>query len=179
MLDLVNKLTHRRFYRGAHPNLIGRIVNSLFAMIHSSGLGPSYMVTLEVLGRKSGRLITLPVAIALVDGQRYLVSMLGNEAQWVQNVRAANGQAFVRRGGRTPVQLEEVPVDQRAPILKAYLQRAPGARPHIPVDKSAPVAAFEAVAPSFPVFRIVPVNGGQQHWNLSARLERRGNDETG
>mgnify|MGYP002683123683 CR=1 FL=1 len=88
--------------------------------------------------------------------------MLGNEAQWVQNVRATHGRAFIRRAGRTAVRLEEVPVDQRAPILKAYLQRAPGARPHIPVNKDAPVAAFEAVAASCPVFRIVP-DGANEH----------------
>ncbi len=118
------------------------------------------MVTLEVAGRKSGRIISLPVAVALVGGQRYLVSMLGDEAQWVRNVRAAHGRAFIRSGGRTEVQLEEVPVDQRAPILKAYLQRAPGARPHIPVDKDAGLAEFEAVSASFPVFRIIP-NGAE------------------
>ncbi|MCC7448888.1 MAG: nitroreductase family deazaflavin-dependent oxidoreductase [Anaerolineae bacterium] len=158
MLDRLNNFTHRRFYRGQRPNWIGRLINRFFAALHSVGILPDYMVTLEVIGRKTGRLVTLPVAIARVNGQRYLVSMLGNEAQWVQNVRAAHGRAFIRRGGRTAVQLEEVPVDQRASILKAYLQRAPGARPHIPVDKDAPVAAFEAVAPSFPVFRIV-LNG--------------------
>ncbi|KPV54263.1 hypothetical protein SE17_04840 [Kouleothrix aurantiaca] len=156
VLDKVNNITHRRFYRGQRPSRIGRLINSFFAAIHSSGIAPSYMVTLEVTGRKSGRLIALPVAMALVDGQQYLVSMLGNGAQWVQNVRAAHGRAFIRRKGRTAVQLEEVPVDQRAPILKAYLRRAPGARPHIPADKDAPVEAFEAVASSFPVFRIVP-----------------------
>lgn len=156
VLDKVNNITHRRCDRGQRPSRIGRLINSFFAAIHSSGIAPSYMVTLEVTGRKSGRLIALPVAMALVDGQQYLVSMLGNGAQWVQNVRAAHGRAFIRRKGRTAVQLEEVPVDQRAPILKAYLRRAPGARPHIPADKDAPVEAFEAVASSFPVFRIVP-----------------------
>jgi hypothetical protein len=40
-------------------------------------------------------------------------------------------------------------------MLKAYLQRAPGARAHIPIDKDAPLAAFAQVAPQFPVFRIV------------------------
>ena len=155
MLDKLNNATHRRFYRGQRPNRIGRLINRFFAVIHSLGIAPSYMVTLEVRGRKSGQLIALPVAMALVGGQRYLVSMLGNEAQWVQNVRAAQGKAFIRRGGRKAVQLEEVPIDRRAPILKAYLQYAPGARPHIPVNKDAPVAAFEGVAASFPVFRIV------------------------
>jgi len=39
--------------------------------------------------------------------------------------------------------------------LKAYLQRAPGARPHIPVHKDAPLAEFEQVAAQFLVFRVV------------------------
>jgi hypothetical protein len=56
---------------------------------------------------------------------------------------------------REQVRLEEVPVDQRAPILKAYLKRAPGARPHLPVNKDAPLAEFEAVAAAYPVFRVV------------------------
>ncbi len=70
--------------------------------------------------------------------QPYLISMLGNEAQWVCNVRAAHGKAFIRSGKRREVLLEEVPVEQRAPVLKAYLKRAPGARPHIPVAADCP-----------------------------------------
>ena len=146
----------RWMYRGNRPNWLARILNNLSQVIHSSGIASDYMVTLEVTGRKSGRLISLPVAITIVDRQRYLVSMLGNGVQWVQNVRAAQGKACIRSGGRTEVRLEEVPIGQRAPILKAYLQRAPGARPHIPVDKDAPLSEFEAISASFPVFRIVP-----------------------
>jgi hypothetical protein len=41
-----------------------------------------------------------------------------------------------------------------ARILKAYLQRAPGARAHVPVDRDAPMAEFEPIAGAFPVFRI-------------------------
>ncbi len=147
----------RWLYRGNRPNWIARVLNRGWQFIHSSGLLPNYLVTLEVVGRKSGRVVSLPVVVALVGGQRYLVSMLGDEAQWVQNVRAAGGKAAIRSGRRSEVFLEEVPVTQRAPILKAYLQRAPGARPHIPVSKDAPLADFEAAAASFPVFRIVPV----------------------
>jgi deazaflavin-dependent oxidoreductase (nitroreductase family) len=113
------------------------------------------MVTLEVTGRKSGRTVSLPVVVAVVDGQRYLVSMLGENVNWVQNVRAAGGKAVLHSGSREEVHLEEVPADQRAPILKAYLQRAPGARPHVPVNKDAPMADFEKVAADFPVFRVV------------------------
>jgi deazaflavin-dependent oxidoreductase (nitroreductase family) len=109
---------------------------------------------MEVTGRKSGRTFSLPVVVAIVDGQRYLVSMLGDNVQWVQNVRAAGGRAVLRSGGREQIQLEEVPVDQRAPILKAYLQRAPGARPHVPVKKDATLAEFQKIAAAFPVFRV-------------------------
>lgn len=146
----------RWIYRGNRPGWIAHLLNKAWETFHSSGLGPRHWVTLEIIGRKSGKLISLPVVIAIVDGERYLVSMLGNEAQWVQNVRASQGKAFIRRGGRTQVCLEEVPVEQRAPILKDYLQRAPGARPHIPVSKDAPIKDFEVVAALFPVFHIVP-----------------------
>lgn len=130
------------------------MLNRWWATLFSSGILPNYMVTLEVIGRKSGRTVTLPVAVVVVDGQRYLASMLGENVNWVQNVRASGGKAVIRRRGRENVHLEEVPADQRAPILKAYLQIAPGARPHIPVNKDAPIAEFEKIAAAFPVFRI-------------------------
>jgi deazaflavin-dependent oxidoreductase (nitroreductase family) len=131
------------------------MLNRAWAALFSSGILPDYMVTLEVTGRTSGRTISLPVAVAVVKGQRYLVSMLGENVQWVHNVRATGGRAVLRRHGREQVHLEEVPAEQRAPILKAYLQRAPGARPHVPVNKDAPLAEFEKVATAFPVFRVV------------------------
>ena len=126
----------------------------------SLGVTSNYMVTLEVTGRKSGRTISLPVVLALVDGRRYLVSMLGENVNWVQNVGAAGGRAVLQSGGREEVQLEEVPADQRAPILRAYLKRAPGARPHMPVNKDAPIEEFQKVALAFPVFRLAPDRKG-------------------
>jgi deazaflavin-dependent oxidoreductase (nitroreductase family) len=145
---------HQWLYRGQRPNWIARVLNRGWAILHSSGLLPDSMVTLEVRGRKSGRTVSLPVALTTVSGERYLVSMLGENVQWVQNVRAAGGQAVLRRHGREQVHLEEVPVDQRAPILKAYLKLAPGARPHVPVNKDAPLATFEQIAATFPVFQV-------------------------
>ena len=145
----------RWLYRGKRPNWIARVMNRSSAIVASWGVAPNFLLTLEVTGRKSGRTFSLPVVIALVDGKRYLVSMLGNDVQWVRNVRAAEGRAVLRSGDREDVRLEEVPVDQRAPILKAYLQRAPGARPHVPVKKNAPLSEFEDIAAAFPVFRVV------------------------
>jgi F420H(2)-dependent quinone reductase len=145
----------RWMYRGQRPNWIARTLNRAWAAVASSGVASNYLVTLEVTGKKSGRTVSLPVVVAVVGGQRYLVSMLGENVNWVQNVRAAGGKAALRSGGLEEVCLEDVPVDQRAPILKAYLQRAPGARPHVPVNKDAPLAEFEKIAADFPVFRVM------------------------
>ena len=145
----------RWLYRGQRPNWIARILNRIGAIVASWGVTPNYLVTLEVTGRKSGRTVSQPMVVAVVNGQRYLVSMLGENVHWVRNVRAAGGRAVLRSGSREEVHLEEVLVDQRAPILKAYLQRAPGARPHMPVNKDAPIAEFEKIATEFPVFHVV------------------------
>jgi hypothetical protein len=44
--------------------------------------------------------------------------------------------------------------------LKAYLQIAPGARPHTPVGKEAPLAEFESIAAKYPVFKLAVINVG-------------------
>ena len=142
-------------YRGGHPNWVARLLNRCSAVVYALGVAPNYLVTLEVAGRRSGRPIRLPLVMAVVAGERYLVSMLGAGIGWVQNVQAAGGNVILHHGQHEAVHLEAVAVDQRAPILKAYLQRAPGARAHVPIDKDAPLAAFAQVALKIPVFRVV------------------------
>jgi deazaflavin-dependent oxidoreductase (nitroreductase family) len=142
-------------YRGKRPNWIAKILNGAIANSASKSISPDGVVALEVIGRKSGRVISFPLVMVTVDGQRYLASMLGDNTQWVRNVRAVNGKAVLRSGGYKEVLLKEIPADQRAPILKAYLQAAPGARPHVPVDMDAPLAEFEKIAAEFPVFRLI------------------------
>jgi len=83
--------------------------------------------------------------------------MLGENAAWVRNIRAANGEAVLQHGRREEVRLEEIPAGQRAPVLKTYLQRAPGARPHVAVEKDAPLSEFERIAAAIPVFRVLAV----------------------
>lgn len=144
----------RWMYRDGRPHLLAKILNRGWAIIHASGVAPNYFVTLEVVGRQSGKIISFPLAMAVMDGNRYLVSMLGNDANWVRNVKAASGKATLRHGKTEHVQLVEVETGQRAPILKRYLQVAPGARPHIPVDKDAPLSEFEQIAGQYPVFRV-------------------------
>jgi hypothetical protein len=145
---------HRWYYRGGRPNRVAKFLNRISATLHATGIAPNYMVTLEVVGRKSGKVISFPLVMTVIDGEQYLVSMLGQEANWVQNLKAAAGRATLRHGVDEQVRLEEVDVALRPPILKAYLKHAPGGRPHIPVDKDAPLAEFEKVAAQIPVFRV-------------------------
>lgn len=141
-------------YQGGHPNFIAKVLNSGWAMIHSLGIMPNYLVTLQIVGRKSGKLISFPLAMTVMNGERYLVSMLGENANWVRNLQAAEGKGILRHGITEHVVLELVAEQQRAPIIKAYLKIAPGARPHIPVDKDAPITEFEKITPQFPVYQV-------------------------
>lgn len=145
----------RWLYRTGRPGWIATALNVVNDRLFAAArLSPERAVTMVVVGRKTGRDVHVPVVIASYGGERYLVSMLGDEANWVANVRAAQGRATLRRDGDTPVVLTDVPVNDRAPIIRRYLELAPGARPHIPVDRRAPVADFEGIAADYPVFRI-------------------------
>lgn len=151
-LDRVN----RWMYRGGKPNALARGLNRMWGKVFATGRGPDQVATLEVVGRKSGKPVTLPVVIADWAGERYLVSMLGDDVNWVRNVRAAGGNAHLLQGARTPIRLEQIPPSERAPIIKRYAELAPGGRSHIPVDHRAPAAEFEPIAARYPVFRIDP-----------------------
>jgi hypothetical protein len=148
-------------YKGGRPNWVAALVNRCWAAVHALGVAPHSLVTLEVRSRRTGRRISLPLVMVIIEGERYLVSMLGAEVDWVRNVKAAGGKVTLRHGRREEVHLEEVAADRRAPVLKAYLKRAPGARPHLPVHKDAPLSEFEQVSAQFPVFRVISGSAGR------------------
>jgi hypothetical protein len=144
----------RWLYKSGRPNRFARLQNQVSARIYGAGIWPRRAAALDVRGRKSGRVISFPVVITESGGERYLVSMLGENVNWVRNVRATGGDAVLRHGRREAVRLVETPADAKPAILRRYLEVAPGARPHVPVDRHGPQQAFERVAPQIPVFRI-------------------------
>jgi F420H(2)-dependent quinone reductase len=146
----------RAMYSAGRANATARRFARLWAVVFGLGLAPRRWVTLEVAGRRSGRLARFPLGMADWDGRWYLVPMLGGQCNWVQNVRAADGRATLRHGRAVACRLVEVPVSERPVLIRRYLQKVPGARPHIPVDQREPVAEFEAIAPRYPVFRVCP-----------------------
>lgn len=96
----------RWMYCGGRPNRLARFLNGIWTRTAAAGLPPQRMHTLEVRGRRSGRLRSFPVVVADYEGER-------------------------------------------------YLELAPGARPHIPVDPNAFPAAFERIVSQCPVFRVL------------------------
>jgi F420H(2)-dependent quinone reductase len=146
----------RWLYPGGRPNRLARLLNRGWAIVHGSGLLPRRYVTLQVPGRRTGRMLSFPLVMADYQGERYLVAMLGERSSWVRNVRAAAGRAVLRHGRRQAVRLEEVDPNARAPIVRRYLSLAPGPRAFIPVDPHAPLVEFQKVAPQIPVFRVSP-----------------------
>jgi hypothetical protein len=147
----------RAMYRGGRANATARRLSRLWAAAFGLGLLPHRWVTLEVAGRRTGRLCRFPLGMADWNGDWYLVPMLGERCNWVQNVRAAGGLVTLRRRRGRRCQLVEIPAAERPPILRRYLQKVPGARPHIPVDRHAEVADFESVASLYPVFRVTTI----------------------
>jgi deazaflavin-dependent oxidoreductase (nitroreductase family) len=158
----------RAMYPSGRADARARSLARLWAGVFALGLAPRRWVTLEVTGRKSGRPVRFPLGMADWNGQWYLVSMLGEHCNWVQNVRAADGRAVLRHRRPVSCRLVAVPVSERPPIIRRYLQKVPGARPHVPVDRHAPLTEFQAIAPQYPVFRVVP-----------AQVEGRAPDGTG
>jgi hypothetical protein len=120
----------------------------------AAGVGPSYAATLEVRGRKSGRIVSFPVVVADYGGERYLVAMLGQQSNWVRNLRADREAVLVHRKRREPVSLIEDFTNTRAAILRRYLELAPGARPFFPIGPDAPLSDFEPIVENYPVFRV-------------------------
>jgi deazaflavin-dependent oxidoreductase (nitroreductase family) len=113
------------------------------------------MYLLTVPGRRTGRPRTHPVAHVTINGALYVLEAFPG-ADWVKNARAA-GRGRLTRGRRTrQVRLREVPVGERAAILRQFpRQNRPGVRVfiHNGVVASGDPDSFAAAAPHCTVFR--------------------------
>ena len=143
-----------------------RRLQSIAPMFGRLGMTPSYVVELEVPGRRTG----LPRRTLLVQvdhqGEHYLVALAG-ESEWVRNVRAAAGDVVLTHGNqRYDAHLTDVPVEQRAEVIRAYVHRpsprgrdmvrAGEARHYFGIDPGAPLEQIATIAGHYPVFRVDP-----------------------
>ena len=136
-------------------NVVEDVYRRVFWVIATLGLPPGFIVRLETQGRRSGRTYTSILITANQSNERYLVSVLGEGSDWVRNVRAAGGSAAIRHGRTRAVRLEDVPIDQRPPILKSYLRWALGARAVLELSPGSPIEEFQRIAAEHPTFRII------------------------
>jgi hypothetical protein len=143
----------RTMYAGARPDARAKAIHRRFVSGPLPRLLPIAAV-LDVKGRVSQATVRVPLVIVPYRRRWYLVSMLGQRANWVRNVRAAQGEAVLTHGRRRAVRLVEVAPEDRPPILKRYLLFAVSGRPHMPISWRAPLQDFAAIAADYPVFRV-------------------------
>ena len=116
----------RWLYRRRHANRMAGFLNAAQARLAAVGVGPRWLVMVEVTGRRSGKTIAFPAVIADYD-KRPVPSVHARRRHQLGTQRPrVRGHAVLRHSDREPVMLHEVDIDQRAPILRCYLQRAPG-----------------------------------------------------
>ena len=138
-------------------NLTRKIVDQIIQWLIIWDLAPEHYYLLTVQGRKTGRKRTHPVALVENGTQKWLVAPYGS-VNWVLNARAA-GQVTIRRGKSIEnYSIEDVPLDERAPILKQYITLFAITRPYFDVKPSDPVEKFVPEAQWRPVFTLIGVS---------------------
>ncbi|HEY6408655.1 MAG TPA: nitroreductase/quinone reductase family protein [Ktedonobacteraceae bacterium] len=134
------------------------IMNAIFIRMVRMDLIPGAHL-ISVPGRKSGVMRTTPLFVLRHEGHRWLVAGF-EQADWVKNLRAAGWCVLIhdRRQERVAVIEVEEP-EVRAPLLRAFVQRAPGSNRGFTIKADAPLSEFITIAPQHPVFRVVePTN---------------------
>ncbi|MDF3041025.1 MAG: uncharacterized protein K0Q71_3731 [Thermomicrobiales bacterium] len=130
-------------------------VNRVVMALQRLGFVVGTMHVLAVPGRRSGVFRSTPVSLLTVDGHRYIVAGL-DDADWVLNARVA-GHGMLRRG-RTEehVSLVELPVEERARILREFPRLVPQGVPFFTrlYGVTADPDQFAGLAETCPVFRV-------------------------
>lgn len=144
--------------RGSLPRWL-KPANRLVVLLQRLGMPTGTIHVLTVPGRKSGTMRSTPVSMLTVAGTRYLVGGMV-DADWVQNARAAGWGILAHGRTHERVTLAELPVQQRAAILREF----PRAVPHgvqffrrmyqLPDDPDALPEAFASLATRATVFRV-------------------------
>jgi len=143
--------------RYVRPTGADAVFNGVVGFLTRVGIPFAGSRVLAVRGRASGEWRTTPVNPLRVAGERYLVAPRGH-TQWVRNLRVS-GAGELRRGRRVePFRAEEIPDAAKPPILREYLRvwAWEVGRFFEGVDASSSDERLLALAPDFPVFRILP-----------------------
>ncbi|HEY1374344.1 MAG TPA: nitroreductase/quinone reductase family protein [Candidatus Binatia bacterium] len=138
------------------PTAGERRLNKFFALLVRLGFALPHNYLVVVRGRKSGREYANPVDVLDIDGRRFLVAPRG-ATDWSRNALAA-GEVTLRKGVHAQAfSAVPLPDEQKPEVLKAYLDRFRlTVKRYFSVPPGAPVDAFRALAPRYPVFELKP-----------------------
>jgi deazaflavin-dependent oxidoreductase (nitroreductase family) len=132
------------------------VFNRFVAWLTRRGFSVAGSRELRVVGRSSGAMRSTAVNLLTVDGRRYLVAPRGT-TQWVRNLRAA-GAGELRVGRRRESFTgRELADDEKAPVLRAYVERWRWEVGQFfeGLSKQPTDAELDGIAPGFPVFEVV------------------------
>lgn len=135
--------------------IVSKVANGAVAfLIGRLGKSPAGAQLLEVRGRTSGKLQTVPVNPIEFGGHRFLVAPRG-ETQWVRNFRQAK-EGVLRVGDRKEAILgREIEDADKPTILRAYLDKYYGqVGSQFGVPKDASSEQLAEIAGNHPVFAI-------------------------
>ena len=97
------------------PWFVKNILNPIFLRTGS-------MPILAVRGRRSGKLIRLPINVLELNGARYVTSPRG-ETSWSRSLRVS-GECWLKLSAQEHhCRATEVPPAERGPIIAAYLEK--------------------------------------------------------
>jgi deazaflavin-dependent oxidoreductase (nitroreductase family) len=138
------------------PTAVERLFSKAFGALVGWGVGPRGYYLLQVKGRKTGRVHSMPVIVLEIGGAIFLVAPRGR-TQWARNVGAAPDVTLVRGSLRRACRARAVPDAEKAPVLRAYLdQYRSVVQRYFPVAAGSPPEAFAPIAARYPVFELVP-----------------------
>jgi deazaflavin-dependent oxidoreductase (nitroreductase family) len=138
------------------PTTAERLFNKVFGFLVGLGLGLSHNVVLEVRGRRTGRVHSMPVNVLVLDGRRFLVAPRGYTG-WVRNA-LAGGTVTLRKGRRRDeFRVRPLSAEEKPDVLKAYLDRFKLAvQRYFPVPAGSPQTAFQPLVDRYPAFELEP-----------------------
>ena len=132
-----------------------KLANPVIVALQRRGVVIGTMRLLSVPGRKSGQPRTTPVSPLVVEGERYIVAGF-EDADWVKNTRVAGWGILARGRDRERVNLVELPLQERVPVLREFPRKIPNGVQFFRqlYGISGTPDEFEALAPRCPVFRV-------------------------
>ena len=153
--ELVEARTDQEPAYFIRPSFPVRVVNRLYGWITGIGFGRPNSYLLQVSGRKTGKIRSVPVNVLSYNGKLFLVGTRGH-TQWSRNA-LVNRNITLKRGRlRTEFRLRAVLDAEKPKILKAYLNRFRRMSGRFfPLPASAPSGAFAPIAARYPVFELI------------------------